>query len=64
MKHDVDAGPEGSCACGGAAGVVGGFAGGERGVQQFVEQGDIDVSPPGTQVLLASDMTSCWFVGA
>jgi len=29
------------------SGVVGGFAGGERGVQQFVEQGDIDVNPPG-----------------
>ena len=30
-----------------AAGVTGGFAGGERGVQQYVEEGDIKLAPPG-----------------
>ena len=30
-----------------AAGVTGGFAGGERGVQQFVEKGDVELAPEG-----------------
>ena len=30
-----------------AAGITGGFAGGERGVQQFVEKGQLDLVPPG-----------------
>lgn len=30
-----------------AAGVTGGFAGGERGVQQYVEEGDLKLAPPG-----------------
>ncbi len=34
-------------ACGCAAGVVGGFAGGERGVQQFIEKGEVSLAEPG-----------------
>lgn len=34
-------------ACGRAAGVVGGFAGGERGVQQFIEKGEVSLAEPG-----------------
>ena len=31
----------------GAAGITGGFAGGERGLQQLVEQGEIKLAEPG-----------------
>lgn len=34
-----------------AAGVTGGFAGGERGVQQFVEKGDVELAPEGKGAL-------------
>ena len=30
-----------------AAGVTGGFAGGERGVQQYVDEGDLKLAPAG-----------------
>ena len=30
-----------------AAGITGGFAGGERGVQQFVEKGELELVKPG-----------------
>lgn len=30
-----------------AAGITGGFAGGERGVQQFVEKGELELAAPG-----------------
>ena len=30
-----------------AAGITGGFAGGERGVQQFVEKGELELVAPG-----------------
>ena len=30
-----------------AAGITGGFAGGERGVQQFVEKGELKLATPG-----------------
>ena len=35
-----------------AAGITGGFAGGERGVQQFVEKGELELVPPGKGGLL------------
>ena len=35
-----------------AAGITGGFAGGERGVQQFVEKGELELVPPGKGELL------------
>ena len=37
---------------GGTAGITGGFAGGERGLQQLVEQGEIKLAEPGKSAYL------------
>lgn len=37
-----------------AAGVTGGFAGGEKGVQQYVEKGDVELAPEGKSRLPCS----------